>query len=684
MAQDILVIVVMLFIATVAAIIFRRINFPYTIGLVLVGLVLALICTAIGINTTEIQLTPDIIMYVLLPVLIFESAVHIDTRMMIKTLGPTMILAAPGLVISTFAVGFILHWAVGLELGPAMLFGALISATDPVAVIGLFKELGAPKRLTMLVDGESLFNDATAIVMFNIVKGIVFSGAALNFATLLNGAASFCFVFFAGLLVGATVGLLMIMVIRLTGNDPLMTVALTTIVAYTSFIVADRAFEVSGVMSAVGAGIVISYYGSTRFIPEVKTQMNQFWEFASFVANSFIFLMLGFTQLFMVKEMGHYTRLLQHIGWAVLAIQIARAIIIFGICPFLGKIRKADAVSWRYQLVMFWGGLRGAVPMALVLSLPADFAYRDEMIAVTLGVVLFTLVVQGTTVRCLMHRLKLDQPDPLTMAAEAFAVLSARVKGLSRLKLAAETGHFPEKIIAEFQAEYQAKRDTAQQELNLIRAENNRQDNVFRKNMWMESLSIAQTNFNQLLDHGVISPVTWRRLNFLIENDMEMVYHEGVIPTLLRTHGFNHSPGGWLLLHLRYLLPPALSRRLHQRLITSNVEKALALLITGRKILNFTDEMIRLFPENAADIAVCRDAYKEAIQLASRRLNQIRDRNSEQLELVMREIVRRVILDGEIEELETMDNNGIIPDNVASSLIAEVRCRIEKSIALVN
>ena len=177
--RSIIYFVFLLFIAALSAILFKRVKFPYTIGLVIIGIFLNYLSTVIPVLAPirNIRLTPDVILYILLPTLIFAASFNIDSRMLMKNIVPVMVLAAPGLVISTVVTGFLVAWFTPLSLGAAMLFGALISATDPVAVVALFGEVGAPKRLDILVDGESLFNDATAIVVFRIIFGMVASGA---------------------------------------------------------------------------------------------------------------------------------------------------------------------------------------------------------------------------------------------------------------------------------------------------------------------------------------------------------------------------------------------------------------------------------------------------------------------------------------------------------------------------
>ena len=192
-------ILVLLLVACLAAIAFKKINFPYTVGLVIVGLVLSFL--ARNIEALEVvntfRLSEEIILFIFVPPLIFESALNMDSRLLLRNLSPVLVLAAPGLLISTAIVGFTLAWLTPLTLGQALLFGSLISATDPVAVIALFKELGAPKQLAILVEGESLFNDATAIVTFNIILGIIAAGV-IGTDALQQGASDFLVAFLGG------------------------------------------------------------------------------------------------------------------------------------------------------------------------------------------------------------------------------------------------------------------------------------------------------------------------------------------------------------------------------------------------------------------------------------------------------------------------------------------------------
>lgn len=405
-------------VAMFASVVCRKIRFPCTIGLVIVGMVLYKlggVFTPLNV-LQRVHLTPNFILYILLPTLIFDAAINLDARELMRNIWPIFLLAAPGVLVATAVTGLACAGLTPLGLNAAMLFGALISTTDTAAVLALFNEIGAPKRLGLIVDGESLFNDATAIVVFNIVSGIVAASlllpnptAAWNLPTLLAIPGKFSLVFFGGAAVGAVVGWVIMQIIRFSRHDPLIEVGLTTVVAYAAFILANFYFEFSGVMAAVGAGMVVNYYGR-RFLSEsMREALRKFWGFAAFMANSIIFLLLGLTQFYLVGNVGRLRDVGGAIVVAIIFVLLARVVIVAlfsGCCNLFYK--KENRITLPMQVVMFWGGLRGALPIALAVSIGATLvteAERALIIQLTLAIILFTMLVQGATLSRLMRRL---------------------------------------------------------------------------------------------------------------------------------------------------------------------------------------------------------------------------------------------------------------------------------------
>jgi monovalent cation:H+ antiporter, CPA1 family len=407
LVPHILAVIILFFIASISAICLRKIKIPYTIGLVVIGVILAYLLEDVeGLDVVrDIRLSHDVILYILLPTLIFDAATNIDAKMLFKNIVPILNLAIPGLIISTAIIGFIINKLTPMQMGTAFLFGALISATDPVAVVALFKEIGAPERLNILVDGESLFNDATAIVLFNIIVASIVSQTAMSMHNVLHGILEFCTVFFGGMLTGIVIGFIIISVIKYAKNDPLLHIALSTVLAYVSFIVAEYYLEVSGVMSVLAAGIMLSWHGASHFDAEIKSQLKHFWEYATFVCNSFIFILLGVAELHLIVLIGHSTSIMIYALTAIIAATMARLIVVYFI-PHILPFRKVK-IDNRYKAIIFWGGLRGAVPLALALSLSRHFEDQQLIVELALSVVLFTLIVQGTTMKPLMKLLKI-------------------------------------------------------------------------------------------------------------------------------------------------------------------------------------------------------------------------------------------------------------------------------------
>ena len=397
----------LLFVAAISAIFVRKVEFPYTIGLLIVGILVGYLSSRVEFlaPVREVQLSPEIILFLILPTLLFEASINIDAKLLRRNLLPILLLATVGLLISTAIVGIGISVATPLTLGTALLFGALISATDPVAVIALFKELGVPKRLSTLVDGESLFNDATAIVMFHILLGIIGAGTAFSTSVAINGIGQFLLVFFGGLLVGAILGAAVLWIIARDHKEHMVQAVLTSVLAYLAFIFAEHFFKVSGVMAVVSAGILCSWVGKRVFDDSVRKYLTEFWEQLAFIANSMIFLLMGLTEYHLFADLRRYHDSIGYILIGFLLTIVARLVVVYGLTPLGNRLAPHARMEGPDKAVIFWGGLRGAIPLALALGLPADFEHRVMIIDLTLGVVLMSLLIQGTSISWLLRRL---------------------------------------------------------------------------------------------------------------------------------------------------------------------------------------------------------------------------------------------------------------------------------------
>ena len=397
--------------ATCSAVLLKKLRFPYTIGLVIIGMALGLLAknTDFLEPILQVKLTHDLIMYVLLPVLIFDAAINIKLPALVRELMPILMLAIVGVVLSALVVCLIMERFSPLSLMGALLFGALISATDPVAVIALFKEIGAPERMSLLMDAESLFNDATAIVLFGIVLTIGQTGAVFNPLMVLESLLEFSKVFFGGIFLGTALGFLALGLLKTARQIPFVQLAHTTILAFGSFIIADHCLGLSGVMATIAAGVVVRTWSTDVLSAPVQKFLHPYWEFVAFTANSLIFLLLGMKEDILFRNLELLQEVFPYMLVAIGAVLLGRFLVVYLLIPLSNQLPWSHPVDSKARAVMFWGGLRGVVPVALMLSIPLDMPERDLIIGLTLAVILFSLLVQGTTIEWLMKRLGVSQ-----------------------------------------------------------------------------------------------------------------------------------------------------------------------------------------------------------------------------------------------------------------------------------
>jgi Na+:H+ antiporter len=392
-------------VAVVVALITRRIGVPYTVALVLVGLAVAAFAPAL-----EVDVSPDLVLLVLLPGLVFEASFQTDVASLRRVFGGVVLMAIPGVLITAAVVAVALHLVTGLPLDLAFVVGAMVSATDPVAVIATFKRLGAPRGLSTLVEGESLFNDGTAIVVFAIAVRSV--GGQVTVA---DAVSSFVLTIIVSVLIGAVAGFLVSRIVA-TVDDHLIETSLSVLLAYGTYVIADITHE-SGVIATVVAGITLGSYGRRIGMSE-RTQdaIDTVWEFLAFVLTAIIFLIVGLaisaTEL--IEAAGA-------IAVGIVAVLIGRALVTYGLLGGAALVvrgrRGAIPTGWLH--VLFWSGLRGAVAVALALSLPLDMPQRSLLQTITFGIVVFTLIAQGGTIQWVVNRAIAPGGTPTTTSEAA-------------------------------------------------------------------------------------------------------------------------------------------------------------------------------------------------------------------------------------------------------------------------
>ncbi len=410
----------------------QRYRVPYTVLLVFVGLLLVpLTHIPFFAFIAQFQLTPDILFFVFLPVLIFEAAYNMSIPKVAENLKAISLLAVGGLLISAFFVAFAGMWAmeiVGVHMPflALLLFGAIISATDPVAVLALFKEYGAPRRLALLFEGESLFNDGTAVALFLVVLSITQSGV-FDVATVLEGVGLFTMMVVSGVIFGLIMGGIFSKILQYADSEHVH-ITLTMLVAHFTFLLAEiithahpLGLHISSIIATVVAAMVVGNYGRYKLAPRVERYMQRFWDYFAFVANSLVFVLMG---LIFANISIDVHELVVPLVIIITVVIVARMISVYGLLVPFNYLQRTEKTrippSWQH--LMAWGSLRGALAITMALLIPHDLTIagwtldttpRDFILALTIGCIYFTLFIKATTIPLLIHRLKIDKLHPL-------------------------------------------------------------------------------------------------------------------------------------------------------------------------------------------------------------------------------------------------------------------------------
>jgi CPA1 family monovalent cation:H+ antiporter len=492
----------------VVAVLTKYVKLPYTIALVIAGLGIALTPGTIQ----AIVLTPDLIVIVFLPALLFEAAYNLSydhLREVFRFIGS---LAFFGVLATAGIISGMLIWLGGLPWQTALLFGAIVAATDPISVVAVFRKLGAPRRLTTLVEGESLFNDGSALVLFNLLVGIVVSEKFDAWNSLIE----FVKVSVGGLALGVAIGYLALLLLS-RFNDHLTEMLVTLVVAYGTFLVAEQ-LGLSPALAVVAAGLLVGNFAQEKAMsPSTRIAVGQNWEFLGFLANSLIFLLVGLEIRAINLGFSEY--------WGILALGIAatvlsRIVVVAFFSWLNGLLNRSSAIPLSWQVVLVWGGLRGSLSLALALSLPftlasgAVFADRDKLLVMTFGLILFTLLVQGLTIEPLVKFLNLgnsssEEYQKYELSRSQLLIAQAASREVQTML---RQGIYPENCIRQLQTYYREQEEEARRQLHEIHLNSEVLLNEQLKAAQVHLLQVEKDTARNLFRRGVISEETLLQL----------------------------------------------------------------------------------------------------------------------------------------------------------------------------
>ncbi len=541
----------LLALASVVYYLAKRFTLPYTVLLTLFGILLVPLSAIEPFAfLRELSLTPELLFFIFLPTLLFETAYNLNIRRVVDEFVPIMLLSVVGYLASSFLIGGGLYVAfelVGLPVPflVTLLFGALISATDPVAVLALFKEYGAPRRLSLLFEGESLMNDATALALFVVVLSLIDVG--LSGGGMLVGALTFASMLVGGAVLGLLVGLFFTLLIGVFRNNEIVAITLMIVLAHSTFLLAEilnhelktvglAALQFSPIIATTAASLLMGNYGRFKVLPRAEEFIEKFWSQFAFMANSVVFILVGF--LFASIPSGTEA-LIVPVAITVLVVALARALSIYGtLLPFnlLSSAPERVPLSWQHLLA--WGSLRGALAVMLVLLIPPSLtvpgwllalSVQEFLLVLTVSCIFVTLFIKAPTIGPLMKRLKLDQLTPLEQVASLEA--RALIYGATVIKLRtfAEKGYIPEDIAKRLIATHEERFEEA---VSLCRTEGvTGVDALAERALGLYIIGLEKEVLKELLTFSEVGERTFKQLYGKLTIQGEAIEHGDLNPS---------------------------------------------------------------------------------------------------------------------------------------------------------
>jgi CPA1 family monovalent cation:H+ antiporter len=620
---------------------------------------------------SSLPIGSDAFIYILLPALLFQSALTIEVPQMLEDAAPILLLAIVAVVVATVVIGFALAPFAGVSIIACLALGAIVATTDPVAVIAIFRDVGAPSRLIRLVEGESLLNDAAAITLFAALLEWLLGGHHSAAAT----AVEFVRTLVGGVVIGLIGARLVIALLSWLRDLRPAQVTLTLALPYVVFIVGQYWLDVSGVVAAVTAGLVLSALGQPKIAPADWRFLHDLWEQLAFWASSLIFILASL----MVPK------LLLDVGWSdlisllvlVIAALAGRAVVLWGLMPLLSGIGLSQRVDNKYKVVILWGGLRGAVTLALALAVTETAAIPHDVqrfIAVlATGFVLFTLLVQGLTLRPLIRVLRLDRLSPADQALRAQVLALSRRRVVDAVRTIGQEYKFDDELIANAVTTYQPTSVDAP----LASAAAEDSDGAVRLGL----VALASRERELVLQHFAARTASGRIVEELLEDVDRLIErtrtrgHGEYVKAAEQTIEFSWQVRFAQVVHRRLGIQQPLVDRLADRF-----ERLLVSRIVLEEVAPYIGEtLMPLVGERAAETV--RGALRQRQQMTDAALEALRAQYGAYSHLLEQRFLNRVALRREDLEYRTLFDERLIGPELFGALgrdLQTARTRIER------
>lgn len=658
-----------------------RLRLPYSVILAVLGILIGIGATfflrtdltdalnPVAEAILELPIRSNVFLYVFLPTLLFQATLGMNLRRMLDDWVPILVLAVLAVVVATISVGYALFWISALPLAACLLVGSIVSTTDPSAVVSIFRSISAPRRLARIIEGESLLNDAAAIALFGLFMGFVMLG--IPDPNLADSLARFPILIAGGAVTGWLGARIAVWVMALFSRHELAQVSISVALPYLAYIVAEQSVGASGVIAVVAAGLTLNLTAPGRLPPQSWANLRELWGVLAHWAGALIFILAALLIPRLLEEVRLADFIL--VGVVIIAAVLARIAILFGLMPFLTAIRLSPTVERPYRAAILWGGLRGAVTLALALAVtesvrvPADIQRLVGILAT--GFTLFTLVVQGTTLRWVIGRLGLDRLSPIDEALSRQVVAVALQTVREDVARTAENYELNRETVRSEAKRFGKRLDAAVKEAEASA------DILERDRIALGLIALAGHERDTILARVRERTISARMAELVLSNSDRLIEgartqgRSGYQRAARRSVSYGSAFRGAVLLHGRLGISTPLARMTADRF---------ELLLSQRLILRdlgaFIDGRIRrIHGRRVADLL--HELLARRIEAIETALDGLRLQYPGYAEDLERRFIRRTALRMEEREYVAMREDGLIGAEVHTALMQELSAR---------